>query len=332
MRSLLARWAPAAGLFAVAVLASRTLGGYTLTLLVLVGIQALAALGLTLLMGQAGQVSLAQGAFYGLGAYVSGALALQGGFPPAASIPAAVAAATLAALLLGLPSLRLGGHHLALATLAFGLILFLVFNEAGAWTGGPSGMIGIPPLSLGGRALAGDGDHAIVVWAVLAVALGASGELLRSRVGRALRAVAGSEVAAASSGIDVARTKLVAFVLAGALGSAAGALYAHWLSFVSPAAFGIDASIELLVMAVVGGIGQPYGALLGAATVTLLVEGLRGIVHTLAPGATGWVEIVAFGAILIAVLLLAPQGLAGAVERAWRRHRGDGRSEALRDG
>jgi branched-chain amino acid transport system permease protein len=332
VRAALLRWAPAAGLLALAALGAGALGGYALTLLVLVGLQALAALGLTLLMGQAGQVSLAQGAFYGLGAYASGVLALRAGVPPAASIPAAIFLAAALALLLGLPSLRLGGHHLALATLGFGLILFLVFNEADAWTGGPSGLAGIPPLELAGRAVSGDRASAVVVWTVLAAALGASGELLRSRVGRALRAVAASEVAAASSGVDVGRTKLVAFVLAGALAAAAGALYAHWMTFVSPTAFGIDASIELLVMAVVGGLGHPYGALLGAATVTLLVEGLRGLAHAAAPGATGWVEIVAFGAILVAVLLVAPGGLAGAAERAWSRARRARPGEEARGG
>lgn len=331
MSSLLARWGPAAALLVLATLAPRILGGYALTLFVLVGVQALATLGLILLMGQAGQVSLAQGAFYGLGAYVSAVLAMRAGVPTALSIPAAVAVAGVVALALGLPSLRLGGHHLALATLGFGVILSLVFNEAGAWTGGPSGLIGIPPLSIAGRAVVGDGAQALVVWAVLALALGSSRELLRSRVGRALRAVAGSEIAAAASGIDVARMKLVAFVFAGSLGAAAGALYAHWLTFVSPTAFGLDASIEFLVMAVVGGLRRPSGALLGAATVTLLVEGLRGIVHAVAPGATGWVEVVSFGVVLVAVLLLAPEGLAGAAEHAWSRVRSHVRREGAGD-
>lgn len=313
--------APSRALAAAAAVAAAAalplvLGGYALSLLVLVGIQGIAVLGLTLLMGQAGQVSLAQGAFYGMGAYGSAILAVHGGLPPIASVPLAVAAAAVIALGLGLPSLRLGGHHLALATLGFGVVLFFVFNEESAWTGGPSGMSGIPHVAVLGRSVASDRAHAWLVWAVLLAALAGARVLLGSRLGRAFRAVASSEVAASAVGIHVARVKLAAFVISGALAALGGALYAHWLTFVSPAAFGLESSIELLVMAVVGGLGSPSGAVLGAAAVTLLVEGLRGAVHAAAPGSTGWVEIVAFGAILVAVLLAMPDGLAGALRRA----------------
>jgi branched-chain amino acid transport system permease protein len=307
------------------------LGGFALSLLVLVGIHATAALGLTLLMGQAGQVSLAQGAFYGLGAYGSAVLAVRFGVPPALSIPVAVGIAAVVAIGLGLPSLRLGGHHLALATIGFGVVLFFVFNEEASWTGGPSGLSGIPPVAVAGIAIATDRAQAWLVWTVLLCALAGARLLLGSRLGRALRAVAASEAAAAATGIDVARVKLAAFVLSGALAALAGALYAHWLTFVSPAAFGLEASIELLVMAVVGGLGSVAGAVLGAAAVTLLVEALRGLAHVAAPGATGWIEIVAFGAILVAVLLAMPEGLAGAAGRvAARVRRRGGAGEGAR--
>jgi branched-chain amino acid transport system permease protein len=295
------------------------LGGYALSLLIVIGLHALAALGLGVLMGQAGQVSLAQGAFYGLGAYGSTVLALHAGVPPWLSIPAATLAAAAVALLLGLPAVRLGGHHLALATLGFGIIVFLVFNNETDWTGGPSGTIGIPPLVLFGRTVATDGAYAYVVWSVVIAAHLAVRRLLRSPTGRAFRAIAASEAAAAATGIDVARQKLLAFVLSGALGAVAGGLYAHWLTFVSPTAFGLETSIEFLVMAVLGGLGSLYGPLLGAATVTLLVEALRTAVRAVAPGATGWVEVTAFGAILIGVLLLAPEGIAGGLARAAAR-------------
>ncbi len=134
-------------------------------------------------------------------------------------------------------------------------------------------------------------------------------------------------------GIDVARRKLFAFVLAGALGAVGGGLYAHWLTFISPTAFGIELSIEFLVMAVLGGLGSLYGPLVGAAAVTLLVEGLRSAVHRLAPGATGWVEVTSFGLILIGVVLLMPEGLVGGLarirsrlaRRPGRREKGAGR-------
>ena len=327
----LSRWLPLLVLALAAAALATVLGGYGLTLLVLIALHALAALGLTLLMGQAGQVSLAQGGFYGLGAYGSAILALHG-FPTALSVPLAVAAAALVALGLGLPSLRLGGHHLALATLGFGIILFLAFNEGGAWTGGPSGLIGIPPLAAMGRALGDDRAHAYLAWAVLLLAVAGAQALLGSRLGRAFRAIAGSEVAAESMGIDVARVKLVAFVLAGALAATGGALYAHWLGFVSPTAFGLEASIEFLVMAAVGGLGSVHGALAGAAAITLLVEALRGAVNALAPGATGWVNVVVFGLLLVVVLLAMPEGLAGGARHAWARLRKRAPGEAASDG
>lgn len=160
------------------------LGGYALSLLIVIGLHAIAVLGLGLLMGQAGQVSLAQGAFYGLGAYGSMILSLHGGLPPWLALPLATAAAAAVALALGLPAVRLGGHHLALATLGFGIIVFLVFNEEGEWTGGPSGAIGIPRFDLFGWPLASDRAYAYLVWAVVVLTLAGGRLLLGSPIGR----------------------------------------------------------------------------------------------------------------------------------------------------
>jgi len=322
---------PATALVLLAAVLPLVLGGYALSLFILIGIHATAALGLTLLMGQAGQVSLAQGAFCGIGAYGSAILAMRGGLPPALAMPLAVVGASIVAVAIGLPSLRLGGHHLALATLGFGVVLFFVFNEEASWTGGPSGLGGIPRLVPAGKASAADRAQAYVVWSACLAAVAAVRVLLGSRVGRAFRAVAASESAAAASGIHVARVKLVAFALAGALGAVAGALYAHWLTFVSPTAFGLDASVELLVMAVLGGLGSTLGAIVGAAAVTLLVEALRTVVQAIAPGATGWVEVVAFGLILVGVLLLLPEGLTGGLRRGWMRLTGRRRATEIED-
>lgn len=327
----LAPWLPLLVLAATAALLAGVLDGYGLSLLVVIALHALAALGLTLLMGQAGQVSLAQGGFYGLGAYASAILAMHGA-PPALAVLLAIATGAVVAVALGLPSLRLGGHHLALATLAFGVILFIGFNEGGALTGGPSGLIGIPPLAVMGRTVEGDRGYACLAWTVLLLAVAGAQLLLESRLGRAFRAIAGSEVAAAAMGVDVGRVKLAAFVLAGALAALGGALYAHWIGFVSPTAFGLDTSIELLVMAAVGGLGSVHGALAGAAAITLVVEGLRGAVRAVAPGATGWVNVVVFGLVLIAVLLLAPEGLAGGARHAWARLRRRAPPEVAGDG
>jgi branched-chain amino acid transport system permease protein len=285
---------------------------YVLSALVFIGLNAMAALGLTLVMGFAGQVSLGQAAFYAIGAYVSGVLSTTYGWTPWVSIVAAMLAGAAAALLVGVPIFRLSGLLLAMATLGFGIIVYYVLVNWSGVTGGPSGLTSIPPLAIGRVRLDTDARMFWLVWGCLLLLLGLAGNLVDSRIGRALRAIHGNESAAQAAGIDVTRFKVAVFSLAGAVTALAGALYAHYLTFINPSPFGFTYSVELVLMVVLGGVASLWGAVLGAASVVVLVEALRTLLPLLVAshGAAEY-EIVLFGVILMAFMVLAPGGLTG---------------------
>jgi branched-chain amino acid transport system permease protein len=296
---------------------------YGLSLLIIVAIHVIATAGLTLLLGFAGQISLAQAAFYGLGAYGSMLGTVRFGWNPWLALVATAAACGLLAYVIGVPALRLHGHYLALATLGFGIIVNIVLVQETAITGGPTGIAGIPKLTLGPIPLTSDRAYFIFVWTVALALLVVCRRLVTgSAYGRVLRALQASEVATASVGIDVARYKVQVFVLTAILGSLAGSLFAHYLTVISPSEFGFDVSIEFLVMAVIGGLGSVWGALFGVLAVTLLLEALRTVAPMLAPNApTSEYEVVAFGALLVLALLFLPEGLAGGWSRLVRLRR-----------
>jgi len=298
-------------------------GVYGVSLLTIVAIHVIATAGLTLLLGFAGQISLAQAAFYGLGAYGSMIGTLRFGWNPWLALVATAVACGLLAYAIGVPALRLHGHYLALATLGFGIIVNIVLVQETEITGGPTGGAGIPKLSLGTVSLASDRAYFGFVWTVaLALLLACRRLVTGSAYGRVLRALQASEVATASVGIDVARYKVQVFALTAVLGSLAGSLYAHYLTVISPSEFGFDVSIEFLVMAVIGGLGSVWGALLGVLAVTLLLEILRTVAPMLAPIApTSEYEVVAFGALLVLALLYLPDGLTGGWSRVARFRR-----------
>jgi branched-chain amino acid transport system permease protein len=283
---------------------------YVLGILIFIALNAIAAFGLSLVMGFAGQVSLGQAAFYAIGAYVSGVLTASHGWNGWAALAVAVLAGGATALLIGFPIFRLSGLLLAMATLGFGIIVYYVLVNWSGVTGGPSGLTGIPPLSLGAFRFDTDARMLWLSWGCLLLLLGLGGNLVDSRIGRALRAVRGSEAAAAAAGIDTARLKLGVFALAGASTALAGSLYAHYLAFINPSPFGFAFSVELVVMVVLGGAGSLWGGLLGAAAVVLLVEALRSTLPLLSVshGAAEY-EIIVFGLLLMAVMILAPGGL-----------------------
>jgi branched-chain amino acid transport system permease protein len=297
---------------------------YGLSVLIIVAIHVIATAGLTLLLGFAGQISLAQAAFYGLGAYGSMIGTVRFGWNPWLALVATAVACGLLAYVIGVPSLRLHGHYLALATLGFGIIVNIVLVQETAITGGPTGVAGIPKLALGPLPLTSDRAYFLFVWAVALALLVICRRLVTgSAYGRVLRALQASEVATASVGIDVARYKVQVFMLTAVLGSLAGSLYAHYLTVISPSEFGFDVSIEFLVMAVIGGLGSVWGALFGVLAVTLLLEALRTVAPMLAPNApTSEYEVVAFGAVLVLALLFLPEGLAGGWSRLVRLRRG----------
>jgi branched-chain amino acid transport system permease protein len=285
----------------LAILFPLLVGGnqYFISLLVFLGINGIMAMGLSLLMGYAGQISLGHAAFYGIGAYSSGVLTTKYSVHPVGAFFIGISLSALIAWLVGKPTLRLKGHYMAVATLGFGEILFIVFNELSPLTGGPSGLSGVPPLTIFGSPLEGT-RYLYLVWGFVILLLIFSLNVINSRVGRALRAVHGHEVAANAMGVDASRYKVQVFVLSAIYASVAGSLYAHFMTFISPSSFSLMFSILLLMMVVVGGAATIWGSLLGAAVLTLLPEYLRGLEDF---------EVLAYGAVLMIVLLYMPQGI-----------------------
>jgi branched-chain amino acid transport system permease protein len=285
---------------------------YFRTIGIFIGIRAIVVIGLCLLMGYAGQASLGQAAFFALGAYTSGILTVRYGFSPWIALPAGIMLVSVVATAVGWPALKLRGHFLALATLSFGLIVYFLLKQWGFLTGGPSGLTGIPALNVAGVRLR-SAEYYYLVWAIVALVAWLSHNIVHSRTGRSLRAIHDSEIAAECLGVDTFRLKLQLFVLSAAFAALAGSLYAHFVRFFSPAAFGFKVSIEFAIMAALGGMASIYGGVLGVATVTLLIEVLRAAVPLLLPAAhaVAAVETAAFGLILVVVFIFLPDGLAG---------------------
>ena len=285
---------------------------YLLRILTFVGINLIMVAGLSLLFGYAGQISLGHAAFYGLGAYTSGFLAKLGVAWPLALV-AGVAAAALGGLLLALPSLRLKGHYLAMATLGFGEIMLFFFTETEVITGGSNGLRGIPPAGLGPLVADTPQTKYLLVWAVACVVLLLAANVVRRRPGRVLRAIHGSEMAAQACGIDTVRMKVQVFVISAALGGLSGVLYAHYVGFISPSTFTLHYSLVLVTMVALGGMGSLAGAVAGTVLLTMLpyadaiIPGLsRATVELL----QDW-ESDIHGMVLILVMLFMPGGLAG---------------------
>ncbi len=313
------------GLWASVALAGATLllpialNDSQLTVYVFIGLSTIVVAGLSLLMGFAGQVSLGQGAFYAIGAYTAALLAKRLGVPPVLAVGMAAAASATVAMVVGLPLLRLRGHYLAFSTLAFQLIVLSVIGEAKDLTGGDTGLPGIPSLSLGPFALEGQYRvfaFAYVTWVLAAAVLLCNHNLVNSRPGRALRALATSEAGALAAGVAVGRCKLQVFALSAAYAGLAGGVYAFFLSYIAPGSFPILLSIQFLIMATVGGLGSISGSVVGAAAISLLVQVLTGI-GTL-PGmplhAPAVFSYAVYGLVLVLMLLLLPQGLVPAVQ------------------
>lgn len=289
--------------------------------LVFMALTAIAATGLTLIMGFAGQVSLGHAAFYGIGAYATAILTVESALPPGVAILAGMVVAGLAAAAVGRAVFRVRGHFLAMATLAFGLIFFYLAGHFASVTGGNAGRGDIPRLAIGSWYAVTDERMFLLCWAVLVVGVALARNIVRSRTGRALRAVASSEVAAACSGVDVVRAKTSVFVIGALYAALAGSLYAHYVTYIAPDAFGLLTSISFLVVATVGGLGSVWGAAVGAAFVVILTELTRDVVPRLVSGATGSYEITAYGLALVLVLLLARRGIAGSIAAAWASRR-----------
>ncbi len=258
------------------------------------------AVGLNLLMGYCGQISLGHAAFFGIGAYSSGVLTTQYSFNPWLAMLAGMVIVFLLANLIARPILKLKGHYLAMATLGFGIIVHICFVQTEGLTGGPDGLGEIPGLVIGNWAI--DSDlrwyYVSAVFALFTIWL--SLNLIDSRAGRAIRAVHGSEFAAQMMGINSRKTKASVFVFAALLASFTGSLFAHQQNFVSPDSFSFFFSIELVTMVVLGGLASTYGAVFGAILLTFLPELLVVFEDY---------EMLIYGGILMGVMIFMPQGL-----------------------
>jgi len=272
---------------------------------------AIATLGFVLLFGFAGQISLGQAAFYGTGAYSSAILTGTYGVSPVLGVVVGVVVSAGIAFLVGRLILRVRGHYLALATLSFGLVVFYVAGQLPI-TGGTTGLPDIPKLAIGPIRFDDDLSFFYLAATVLVLLVLVADNLVRSPIGRSLRAVGDSETAAAASGVDVTGRKVLTFVIAAVLASIAGSLYAHWVGYVDPTTLDLLFSVELLVTATVGGARSVWGAPIGAAAIVSLTQGAREILPRVAPNVGGQFEIVVYGIVLVVFVLFLPRGIAGA--------------------
>ncbi|PKN70371.1 MAG: branched-chain amino acid ABC transporter permease [Deltaproteobacteria bacterium HGW-Deltaproteobacteria-12] len=281
-------------------------GSYFLNVLVFIGINTMLAVALNLLLGYAGQISLGHAAFFGSGAYISGILTARFGLDPWLALALAAAANGVLAFVIGFPILKLKGHYLAMATLGFGIIMFIIFNETVSVTGGPSGFSGIPNINIGSLVFDNDWNNYYLIWIFTLLVMLLSINLSQSRIGRALRAIADSEVAARVMGVNARRLKVQIFTVSAVISAIAGSLYAHTMTFISPTSFGFNFSIELLTMVIIGGLGSIYGSFLGAAILTILPEFLR-VLHDF--------DIIVYGLMLIIMTMYMPGGLISGLQQ-----------------
>lgn len=280
---------------------------YWVTLANYIGLYALVALGLVLLTGIGGLTSFGQAAFVGIGAYCTAWLSTAWGLSPWLGLVAGLLLTTASALCIGSITLRLSGHYLPLSTIAWGLSLYYLFGNL-EWLGKYDGITGIKPITLLGYSLGTGQGMLLLIWTILLLALAAMRNLLDSRNGRALRALNGGAVMAEAMGVNTTFMKTRLFLLAALLACISGWLYAHLQRAVNPSPFNLNAGIEYLFMAVVGGAGYLWGAVLGAALLTLLKDQLQAWLPTLL-GSSGNFEIVVFGVLMILLLQRAREGI-----------------------
>ncbi|MCX7258463.1 MAG: branched-chain amino acid ABC transporter permease [Polaromonas sp.] len=272
---------------------------FYLDLVIRMAINAVIVLGLNLLIGFAGQISLGHAGFLGIGAYATAVLPTHFGWHPVLAVMAGALAAGLLAAIVARPIFKLKGHYLAMATLGLGIIINITLRNEAAWTGGPDGMP-VLPMALLGVELSSDKHWYWAVALLLSVSVWASLNLINSPFGRALRALHGSEVASQVVGVDVVRYKVAIFVLSAVFASLMGSVTAHYVGFVTPNLADFFHSIELVTMVVIGGMASVYGSLVGAVLLTALPQALTSF--------EGW-ETVAFGAILMLSMIFMPKGL-----------------------
>jgi branched-chain amino acid transport system permease protein len=296
---------------------------YHLMVLNVAALNIMVVIGLNLLMGYAGQISLGHAAFFGLGAYLSAIFTATYGFPTWPTMILAMAITGLVAYIIGIPTLKLEGHYLVMATLGFNVIVYIVMIQLDEVTGGPSGFAGIPRLAIGSLVFDSDRKIYYLLGAGSLGVLLVSLNLIHSRVGRAMAALSHNEIAAKCAGIDTEMYKVKIFVISAVWASLAGSLYAHYITFISPGTFSFFYSIQVVTMVLVGGIGSLWGSLFGAVLLTLLPEALHAVKEY---------SVLIYGLILMLVLLFFPQGLIPGIMEAFGKGKMFNHSEVLKKG
>src|SRR3954462_5720911 len=272
-----------------------------------IGLAALVAMGLVLLTGVGGLTSFGQAAFCGFGAYTTAVLTTAYGVSPWLTLPLSLLVSGIAAVLLGIVTVRLSGHYLPLGTIAWGIGLFYLFSKL-EFLGRNDGISGIPPLSIGSLRMLSPGTIYYAIWIAVLVSAVLTMNLLDSRTGRAIRALRREHIAAEAFGVHAPRAKLLVFIYAAVLAGFSRWLYAHFQRAANPTPFGAQAGIEYLFIAVVGGSGYVWGGVLGAAIVVILKEVLQSYLPMLLHG-EGQLETIVFGILLVMLLQLAPTGV-----------------------
>ncbi len=290
---------------------------HTISLLVVTGIFGIAALGLDLLKGYTGMLSLGQGAFMGIGAYSTAILTAGHGWEPLAALAVGLALTLVLAWVIGVAVTRLSEYNLALATLALSIIFENIFLSARSLTAGGAGITGIAPFGVGSLQTTTTNQYFYLVWLLLGLIGWLGYNLTRSRVGRALQAVCHDPLVADMSGVDPARVRLQMFMISAALAALAGSLYAHYTQFISPGMVGFETSVTLLTMVILGGEGTLVGPVVGALVLKFLPEYIA------------WLrdyQVVLYGLVLLYLMVYLPTGLAAVPRlliRSVRRFRGE---------
>ena len=284
---------------------------YYFDIVILIGINAIVCVGLNLMIGYTGQISLGHAGFFAIGAYFSGILGASHGWPAFAATLAGAVFVGVVSFIIAQPIMKLKGHYLAMGTLGMGIIISIVLTQEGALTGGPDGMP-VAPFRVFGFTLMGEKIWYWIVGSALLITVWLALNLVDSPVGRALRSVHGSEIAAETLGVNVPHYKVLIFVTSAVIASLAGSLYAYYASFITPDEAGFVHSIELVTMVVLGGMASIFGAVVGAAILTVLPQ-LLTVFHDY--------EMLIFGVILIGTMIFMRRGLVPSLAALFHRWR-----------
>lgn len=286
---------------------------YYLMVLNIAALNLLVVIGLNLLMGYAGQISLGQAAFFGLGAYLTAIFTVTLGIPLGLAVLFTFLATAIVAYIIGVPTLKLEGHYLVMATLGFNVIAYILMIQLEPITGGPSGFANIPRLQIGSFIFDSDFKTYFLFWSISLTIFGLAGNLINSRAGRAMAALSYNEIVARCVGVDTENYKIKIFIFSALLASLAGILYAHYLTFISPGTFSFFYSIQVVTMVLVGGIGSLWGSVFGAILLTVLPELLQEVKEY---------NVLVYGLILTLILTFFPRGLLPGLGEVWGRIKG----------